>query len=59
MTRPSILHSKMESPQAIKYYFLSGNPEIVPISGGRLMSLPYSGKRNRNAKLQFEHNLNF
>ena len=43
MTRPQILQSKICSPSGEKNgYFPSGNPKIVPIFGGRVMTLPYS-----------------
>ena len=53
MTRPQILQSKICSPSGEKNgYFPSGNPKIVPIFGGRVMTLPYSNdfQPDRNPK---------
>ena len=41
MTLPVILPSKITRRQAKAVYFPSGNPKIVPIFGGRVMTLPY------------------
>ena len=54
MTRPQILQSKICSPSGEKNgYFPSGNPKIVPIFGGRVMTLPYSNdfQPSRNPKV--------
>ena len=41
MTLPVILPSKITRRQAKPVYFPSGNPKIVSIFGGRVMTLPY------------------
>ena len=55
MPRPSILHRKMELPQAIRMISLREIWKLEQFPAGGSLTLPYIGNRILLAKLQFEY----